>query len=90
MADRAIALDDALRDPGAVFASPEAVLAHEAFTIAEKAAVLRRWREDAGDLPPAEEDGTSGAEAPLPDRIAAALDHLESLAGDEPLSRAGS
>lgn len=84
---RAIDVDQALRDPAGSFASPDAVLVHDRLTTAQKIAILRRWRQDAGELPPPEEEGTSGAEPSLADRIAAALDHLESLSGDEPPGR---
>ena len=79
----------ALADPAAVFVSPEQVVAHPALTPADKVAVLRRWEAMVADEPVAEEIGMAGGEPGLLDRIVVALDHLESLHGDEPPPRAG-
>jgi hypothetical protein len=76
--------DRGLADPAAVFISPEQVVAHPTLTTADKVAILRRWEAAAADEPVAEEIGMAGGEPGLLDRILAALDHLESLSGDEP------
>ena len=52
--------------------------------LADKILILKRWQALAADEPIAEEIGMGGGEPGLLDRIVAALDHLESLSGDEP------
>ena len=74
----------AFADPAATFVSPEQVLEVPALTTAERIAILRRWESETADEPVAEEIGMAGGEPGLLDRILAALDHLESLSGDEP------
>jgi len=79
-------MDQALQDPGAVFATPEAVLAHPALTRAEKIAILERWAYDAADIAVAVEEGMPGNEEPLLRRVTLAL---QQLAGPLDLDKAG-
>ncbi|MDX1540663.1 MAG: hypothetical protein R3349_04605 [Geminicoccaceae bacterium] len=74
----------AFADPAATFVSPEQVLEQPSLSLAERIAILRRWESQVADEPVAEEIGMAGSEPGLLDRILAALDHLESLSGDEP------
>ena len=67
-------------DPAAVFADPEAVQAHPRLSVAEKVDILRRWEYDARELAVAEEEGMSGGEPLLLDRIEAALHALTGYA----------
>ena len=76
--------EQALADPAAVFVSPDQVARHPALSIGDKIQILRRWEADAAEEAVAEEEGMAGAEPGLLDRILAALDHLESMTGDEP------
>lgn len=69
-------LAQALLDPGAVFASPEEVLAQDALTDAQKAEVLRCWEYDASELAVAEEEGMGGPEDDILERTVLALDRL--------------
>ncbi len=78
--------EKALVDPAAVFASPEAVLAHGSFSVAEKIEILERWAYDAVDVSVAVEEGMPGAEETLLRRITLAL---QQLAGPLDLDRAG-
>jgi hypothetical protein len=63
-------------DPGAVFASPEAVRDDPRLAHGDKVDILRRWEYDARELSVAEEEGMGGGEPPLLDRIEAALHAL--------------
>jgi hypothetical protein len=69
-------LDQALLDPGSVFASPEEVMDHADLTLAEKIGVLRSWQYDAAEIAVAEEEGMQGPENDLLRRILQALDRL--------------
>ena len=74
----------AFSDPAATFASPEQVVEQPALSLGDRIAILRRGESQVADEPVAEEIGMGGGEPGLLDRILAALDHLESLSGDEP------
>ena len=64
-------------DPGAVFATPEAVRDAPRLSHEDKVDILRRWEYDARELSVAEEEGMGGGEeGPLLDRIEAALHAL--------------
>lgn len=74
----------AFANPALAFASPEQVVEQPALSLAERIAILRRWESQVADEPVAEEIGMAGGEPGLLDRILVALDHLESLSGDQP------
>jgi len=58
--------EQAKLDPGAVFASPEALRDHPGLTQAQKIELLRRWAYDASELAVAEEEGMqNGEDTPL-------------------------
>lgn len=70
-------LDRALRDPSAVFGTPEEVLSREDFSREQKILILRRWEHDARELEVADDEGMRpGGE---PDRLARVLDALRTL-----------
>jgi len=71
-----IDMDQALLDPGSVFASPEALLQHEALSKAEKIEILRRWEYDASENCVAVEEGMPNGESDLLQRVLLALDQL--------------
>lgn len=71
-----INMDQAILDPGSVFASPEALLRHGALSKAEKIEILRRWSYDASEVCVAVEEGMPGGESDLLRRILLALDQL--------------
>lgn len=52
--------DQALLDPGSVFAGPEAVADHPDLSTEEKLAVLRSWEYDAAEVAVADEEGMYG------------------------------
>lgn len=66
-------LDQALRDPASVFASPEAVAGHPDLSLAQKIEVLRSWEYDAAELAVAEEEGMVGPENTILQRIVLTL-----------------
>lgn len=69
-------VDQALLDPGSVFAGPEEVLSRADLTTEQKAEILRRWEYDASEVAVAEEEGMIGAETDLLRRILLTLDKL--------------
>ena len=75
-ASKPVDLEQALFDPGAVFASPEEVLAQDTLTGAQKVEVLRCWEYDASEVAVAEEEGMRGPEDDTLERIVLALDRL--------------
>jgi hypothetical protein len=79
--DRSSDLERARLNPGAVFVSPEQLVATATLTRAEKIELLRRWAYDAGELAVAEDEGMAGGEPTLQGRILAILEQLESQAG---------
>jgi len=66
-------LDQALRDPGSIFAGPEAVVEHPGLSLAQKLEILRSWEYDAAELAVAEEEGMRGPENNLLQRIVLTL-----------------
>lgn len=69
-------LEQALLDPGSVYASPEAVADDRNLTLEQKIAVLRSWEYDAAELAVAEEEGMRGPENGLLQRILLTLTRL--------------
>jgi hypothetical protein len=66
-------LDQALRDPGSIFAGPEAVAEHPRLSLVQKIEILRSWEYDAAELAVAEEEGMRGPENNLLQRIVLTL-----------------
>ncbi|MEF8793715.1 hypothetical protein [Thiohalorhabdus sp.] len=75
-------MDQAQRDPGSVFDSPESLGARSDLTAETKRELLRRWAYDARELAAAEDEGMNGGEPSLLGRIEAVL-----AAMDEPPER---
>lgn len=73
-----IDMEAALRDPAAVFASPEAVAQHPALSREQKIEILRLWEYDASEVEVATEEGMPGGGdgSELLRRIILALDGL--------------
>ena len=71
-----IDMKQALLDPGSVFASPEAILAHDRLSKKQKIEILRRWEYDATEDCVATEEGMPGGESDLLRRILLVLDQL--------------
>lgn len=78
MTDSTIDLEAALRDPAAVFDSPEAVAAHRALSREQKIEILLLWEYDASEAEVATEEGMPGGDDgdELLRRIILALDGL--------------
>ncbi len=72
----AATLEQALRDPAAVFATPEEVETHGGLSDAQRIEILRRWEYDASEDSVATEEGMPGGEDDLTARIFQALDRL--------------
>lgn len=73
---RPIDMDQALLDPGSVFASPEALLRRGDLSKEQKIEILRRWEYDASENCVAVEEGMPDGESDLLRRILLALDQL--------------
>lgn len=73
-----IDLDQAMLDPGSVFASPEALLQQDNLSRDQKIEILRRWEYDASEVCVAVEEGMPGGESDLLRRIMLALNQLAS------------
>jgi len=69
-------LEQALGDPGSVFADPEAVAESPELSLEEKVQVLRSWEYDAAELEVAEEEGMRGPQNGLLQRIILTLARL--------------
>ena len=69
-------LEQALLDPGSVFAMPEAIIADGSLSKRQKIEILRRWAYDASENCVAVEEGMPGGESDLLRRILLALDTL--------------
>lgn len=76
-------LERALLDPAGVFDAPERVLEAGDLTHDQKREVLRRWLHDARELSVADDEGMSGGEPPLIQRVTDALACLEGGAARE-------
>ena len=74
---RKVDLPAILRDPAAVFGSPQDVLDHPSLTRADRLAILEQWERDARGLSVAEEEGMAGGEESLLARVRAAIAQLE-------------
>lgn len=68
--------EEAVRDPGSVFSTPEEVFDSPDLTQVEKIQVLRSWEYDAAELEVAQEEGMRGEENGLVQRILLALARL--------------
>lgn len=71
----------ALLDPAGVFGTPEHVLGAEDLSHEQMRKVLLRWLHDARELTVADDEGMSGGEPPLIQRVTDALAKLEGRAG---------
>jgi hypothetical protein len=69
-------LEQAFRDPAAVFAGPEEVVDHPDLTLDQKIQILSAWEYDAAEVAVAEEEGMPGPDDDLLRRILLALDTL--------------
>jgi hypothetical protein len=69
-------VDQALLDPGSVFATPEELLAHDGLTTPQKIEILRRWEYDASENSVAVEEGMPDGNGDLLQRILLALEQL--------------
>jgi hypothetical protein len=69
-------MDQALLDPGSVFATPEALLLHDGLSKQQKIEILHRWEYDASENCVAVEEGMPDGESDLLRRILLALDRL--------------
>lgn len=69
-------MDQALLDPGSVFATPDLVLLHDGLSKAQKIEILRRWEYDASEGCVAAEEGMPAGESDLLRRILLALGRL--------------
>ena len=73
-------LEQALLDPGSVFASPEVLLVHEGLSNQQKIEILRRWEYDAKESSVALNEGMPDGNGDLLQRILTAIGRLS--AGD--------
>lgn len=73
---RRIDLEQAMLDPGSVFATPEEVAAHAGLTVRQKCEILRRWEQDASAVCVAIEEGMPDGNADLVHRILVLLERL--------------
>jgi hypothetical protein len=73
-AEIAIDFEQACRDPGAVFPSPEALRDHPQLTREQKIELLRHWAYDASELAVAEEEGMTDGELSRLAEVLAVLD----------------
>ena len=73
-----IDFEQARRDPGSVFPSPESLRDRPQLTLGQKIELLRRWAYDASELAVAEEVGMTDGE---PSRLSEILTVLDQLTG---------
>ncbi len=71
-----IDMEQALLDPGSVFADPETLLANGSLSQEQKIELLRRWAYDASEDAVATEEGMPNGDRDLLRRIVLALDGL--------------
>jgi hypothetical protein len=76
---KVVFFEKALLDPGSVFETPEALMAHPDLSDCEKKEILRRWEYDASEACVALEEGMPGPETDLLHRIFIALDQLKGV-----------
>jgi hypothetical protein len=67
----------ALLDPAGTFGMPDEVLLAGGVDYEEKREILRRWLHDARELAVADDEGMSGGEPPLLQRVTEALAALD-------------
>jgi len=70
-------IDAAIKNPAGHFDSPEAVLADDRLSNAQKKSVLEQWKVDAKLLAEAAAENMSGGEPNMLSRVSAALAHLD-------------
>lgn len=70
-------LDDIIADPSLAFAAPMDVVRDAAFSDAEKRRILEGWEVDAQELEVASNEGMTGGEPALLQRVQEALRALE-------------
>lgn len=66
-------LEQALLDPQGAFGEPEAILARDDLSLAQKRQLLERWDEDARRLSESADEGMGDGEPALLDRVSEAL-----------------
>jgi hypothetical protein len=71
-----IDLEQALLNPGSVFASPQQLVLHRGLSKQQKIEILRRWAYDASEDEVALEEGMPDGESDLLRRILLALNEL--------------
>ena len=71
-----IDMDQALLDPGSVFATPEAVVLDDRLSEQQKIEILRRWEYDASEASVAVEEGMPDGDGDLLQRIVLALEKV--------------
>jgi len=69
-------IDQAILNPAAAFAEPEAIVDYPQLTTDQKISALRQWAYDAREIEVAEEEGMVGGNEDLLQRILIALDRL--------------
>lgn len=69
-------MEQAMLDPGSVFATPEEVAAHAGLSRPQKIEILRRWEYDASAVCVAVEEGMPDGNADLVHRILILLERL--------------
>jgi len=88
MSHRADRIHEALRNPAAVFATPEALEHEPTLERAEKLVLLTIWENDARELAVAEDENMGGGEPDLLVEVAAARARLEAEAAEDVASAA--
>jgi hypothetical protein len=78
-----VEMQQALLDPGSVFATPESLLLHKGLSTQQKIEILRRWEYDASEISVAVEEGMPDGNSDLLHRILLALDQLTGGTGME-------
>lgn len=74
--------ETALQDPAKYFATPQHVLDDPTLTVTQKRKVLRQWEQDARLLAVAEEEGMSGGEESMLQRVMRALEAIGATQGE--------
>jgi hypothetical protein len=78
-----VEIQQALLDPGSVFATPKTLLLHGGLSTQQKIEILRRWEYDASEISVAVEEGMLDGNGDLLHRILHALDQLSGGMGME-------
>lgn len=79
-------IDHAIQSPASAFRDPADVVANRRLTNAQKLRVLKQWEIDARALAVAEEEGMTGGEPSMLQRVMLALDQLDDT---RPVERSG-